>query len=597
MKYNNRCDIPDEYKVDLTELFLNEEDFNNEINALFNKIDEFNNYKNKVFLNLYDLLELDTDISKRIERLFIYANINNDTDLSNDTYNKYYGNVIKLNKKYSEITSYIIPELMKYNYSDVENLYKKDKRLLNYEVLLKDIFRKKEYILSDKEEKIISKLSDVFNIPEDTFSKLTDVDLKFGSIKDENNKKIEITNSNYATYLESFDRKVRKNAFKTLYKGYENIINTNSELLAGEVKLHNSIASVRGYKSSLEASLINNNVYSSVYKTLLKVLNKKLDIIYKQWDIRKKVLNLKDLHLYDTYVPLVEGYDKKYSFDEAKDLVIKALKPLGDDYVNVLNRAFCDRWIDVYPTKNKRMGGYCTACYLTHPYVFLNFDGRFDEVSTIAHELGHAMHYYYAIENNSYQNYSYTIFVAEVASQVNELLLSYYMLDNANDIEEKLYIVDELIKRFKASVVRQTMFSEFELNIHEMEQNGEVLTKNLFCDEYYKLNKKYFGNNVILDEEIKYEWSRIPHFYYNFYVYQYATGYIAAMKIAKDIYDRKPNARENYIKFLGLGCTMDPVSSLKVADVDLCDESVYEEAFIQFDNTLDLYEDLLKKEV
>lgn len=597
MKYKNREDIPYNYKIDLTELFKTEEDFNKEIEELYKYIDKIKLYKEKVYENLYELLELDTNISKRIERLFIYAHINNDIDLSNDKYNRYYGNVIKLNKKYSELSSYIIPELMKYEYNDIEKMYKKDKRLLEYEIILKDIFRKKEYVLSEKEEKIISKLSDIFNIPEDTFSKLTDVDLKFGCIKDNNNKKVEINNSNYATYLESSNRKVRKNAFKTLYKGYESIINTNSELISGEVKLHNSVASIRGYKSSLEASLINNDVDANVYKTLIKSISDNINIIHKQWQIRKKVLGVKDLHLYDTYVPLVDNYDKKYSFDEGQELVLKALKPLGEDYTNILKKAFDERWIDVYTTKNKRMGGYCTACYLTHPYVFLNFDGRFDEVSTIAHELGHAMHYYYAIENNSYQNYSYTIFVAEVASQVNELLLSYYMLDNASNKEEKLYIVDELIKRFKASVVRQTMFSEFELDIHEFEQKGEILTKDMLCNHYYELNKKYFGNKVKIDKEIMYEWSRIPHFYYNFYVYQYATGYIAAMKIAKEIYNNNTEALNNYKEFLKLGCKVNPVESLKIAGVDLTEEKVYTEAFKEFDSYLNNYEELLKKEV
>ena len=597
MKYKNREDIPYNYKIDLTELFKTEEDFNKEIEELYKYIDKIKLYKEKVYENLYELLELDTNISKRIERLFIYAHINNDIDLSNDKYNRYYGNVIKLNKKYSELSSYIIPELMKYEYNDIEKMYKKDKRLLEYEIILKDIFRKKEYVLSEKEGKIISKLSDIFNIPEDTFSKLTDVDLKFGCIKDNNNKKVEINNSNYATYLESSNRKVRKNAFKTLYKGYESIINTNSELISGEVKLHNSVASIRGYKSSLEASLINNDVDANVYKTLIKSISDNINIIHKQWQIRKKVLGVKDLHLYDTYVPLVDNYDKKYSFDEGRELVLKALKPLGTDYINILKKAFDERWIDVYPTKNKRMGGYCTACYLTHPYVFLNFDGRFDEVSTIAHELGHAMHYYYAIENNLYQNYSYTIFVAEVASQVNELLLSYYMLDNASNKEEKLYIVDELIKRFKASVVRQTMFSEIELDIHEFEQKGEILTKDMLCNHYYELNKKYFGNKVKIDKEIMYEWSRIPHFYYNFYVYQYATGYIAAMKIAKEIYNNNTEALNNYKEFLKLGCKVNPVESLKIAGVDLTEEKVYTEAFKEFDSYLNNYEELLKKEV
>lgn len=597
MKYNNRNEIPEKYKINLTELFDSNEKFLNEISLLEKEIDKIKKYKGTLLNNLYETLKLDTDIEKRLERLFIYAHINNDIDLSDDLYNKYYGMVIKLNREYSEYSSYIVPELMSYDYKDIEKLYDKDKRLLEYEIVLKDIFRKKKYILSEKEEKLLSMMSDTFSVPEDTFSKLTDVDLKFGNIKDENNKKVEITNNNYATYLESNNRKVRKNAFKTLYKGYENIINTNSELLSGEVKLHNRIAKIRGYNSSLEASLISNNVTDEVYKTLLKSIENNLSIIHKQWKIRKNVLEVDKLHIYDTYVPLVENYNKKYSFDEGKELVLNALKPLGDDYVGLLKKAFNERWIDVYPTKNKRMGGYCTACYLTHPYVFLNFDGRFDEVSTIAHELGHAMHYYYAINNNSYQNYGYTIFVAEVASQVNELLLSYYMLDEAKEKQEKLYIIDELLKRFKASVVRQTMFSEFELEIHNLEQNGEVLTKDLMCKNYYELNKKYYGKFVTVDKEIMYEWSRIPHFYYNFYVYQYATGYVAAMKIANDIYNKKENALENYKKFLKLGCTKDPVESLKVAGVDLTKKEIYDEAFKEFDKTLDLYTELLKKEV
>lgn len=597
MKYNNRNEIPEKYKINLTELFDSNEKFLNEISLLEKEIDKIKKYKGTLLNNLYETLKLDSDIEKRLERLFIYAHINNDIDLSYDLYNKYYGMVIKLNREYSEYSSYIVPELMSYDYKDIEKLFDKDKRLLEYEIVLKDIFRKKKYILSEKEEKLLSMMSDTFSVPEDTFSKLTDVDLKFGNIKDENNKKVEITNNNYATYLESNNRKVRKNAFKTLYKGYENIINTNSELLSGEVKLHNRIAKIREYNSSLEASLISNNVTDEVYKTLLKSIENNLSIIHKQWKIRKNVLEVDKLHIYDTYVPLVENYNKKYSFDEGKELVLNALKPLGDDYVGLLKKAFNERWIDVYPTKNKRMGGYCTACYLTHPYVFLNFDGRFDEVSTIAHELGHAMHYYYAINNNSYQNYGYTIFVAEVASQVNELLLSYYMLDNAKENQEKLYIIDELLKRFKASVVRQTMFSEFELEIHNLEQNGEVLTKDLMCKNYYELNKKYYGKYVTVDKEIMYEWSRIPHFYYNFYVYQYATGYVAAMKIANDIYSKKENALENYKKFLKLGCTKDPVESLKVAGVDLTKEEIYDEAFKEFDKTLDLYTELLKKEV
>ncbi len=593
MKYKSRNEVPEKYKVDTSDLFKSIEDFNKELKSLDQLSNKITEYQSIVYENLLEVLEFDNNISKRIERLFIYAHINNDVDLSDNTYNILYGQVIKLNKKYEEMSSYIIPELLKYEYSDIEKLYKNNELLKEYEITLKNIFREKQHFLSKEEETILNKISDTFMVPEDAFSKLTDVDLKFGKIKDESGKLVEITNSNYATYLESNNRNVRKNAFKTLYKGYESIINTNTELLSGKVKINNSIANIRKYSSALNASLSSNNVDNNVYKTLLKSINNNLNIIHKQWNDRKKIMGVKELHLYDTYVPMINEFNKKYTFEEGKNLVLNSLSVLGDDYINILKNAFNNRWIDVYPTKNKRMGGYCTTCYMTHPYVFLNFDERFDEVSTIAHELGHAMHYYYAMKNNNYQNYGYKIFVAEVASQVNELLLSYYMLDNSKEKNERLFIIDELIKRFKASVIRQTMFSEFELKIHELDQNGEILTKDLMCDEYFKLNKKYFGSHVVVDDEIKYEWSRIPHFYYNFYVYQYATGYISALKIAKDIYNKKSGALDSYKEFLKLGCTKDPVSSLKVAGVDLNDEKVFNEAFNEFDKLLSEYKNLL----
>ena len=593
MKYKSRNEVPEKYKVDTSDLFKSIEDFNKELKSLDQLSNKITEYQSIVYENLLEVLEFDNNISKRIERLFIYAHINNDVDLSDNTYNILYGQVIKLNKKYEEMSSYIIPELLKYEYSDIEKLYKNNELLKEYEITLKNIFREKQHFLSKEEETILNKISDTFMVPEDAFSKLTDVDLKFGKIKDESGKLVEITNSNYATYLESNNRNVRKNAFKTLYKGYESIINTNTELLSGKVKINNSIANIRKYSSALNASLSSNNVDNNVYKTLLKSINNNLNINDKQWNEKKKIMGVKELHLYDTYVPMINEFNKKYTFEEGKNLVLNSLSVLGDDYINILKNAFNNRWIDVYPTKNKRMGGYCTTCYMTHPYVFLNFDERFDEVSTIAHELGHAMHYYYAMKNNNYQNYGYKIFVAEVASQVNELLLSYYMLDNSKEKNERLFIIDELIKRFKASVIRQTMFSEFELKIHELDQNGEILTKDLMCDEYFKLNKKYFGSHVVVDDEIKYEWSRIPHFYYNFYVYQYATGYISALKIAKDIYNKKSGALDSYKEFLKLGCTKDPVSSLKVAGVDLNDEKVFNEAFNEFDKLLSEYKNLL----
>lgn len=593
-----RKDIESKYKIDTGDLFENDASFNKEIESLDNTVESIFEYKNHVLDNsdnLFKVLKQDVEISKRIERLYVYAHLNNDFDLADKNANELIGKVMKLNQEYSVLSSYIVPEITSKSWDIIESYINENPKLLEFKRTLKELFRLKSHILSDSEEQILSKLSDNFSLPDEIHTKLLDSDLEFGYIKDENNKKVQITTANYPTYIESKNRRVRKDAFNAFYKGYESVLNTTATSLIGEVKNNNALASIRKYNSALEASLKANDVDIKVYKTLVKSIENNIDIISRQWDIRKKVLKIDDLHIYDTMVSLVKDYDKKYTFEEAKHLTIEALSVLGKDYIDKIKEAFENGWIDVYPTKNKRSGGYCTACYLAHPYVFLNYDGRYDEVSTLVHELGHAMHYCYAINNNTYQDYGYSIFVAEVASQVNELLLSYYMLNNTTDKDQKLFILDEMMSRFKASVVRQTMFSEFEYKIHELEQNKTVLTKELFNEIYYDLNKKYYNNNIVIDEQIKYEWSRIPHFYYNFYVYQYSTGYIAALKIASDIYNEKPNALQNYLQFLKLGCTKNPVDSLKIAGVDLKDEHTFNDAFKEFSKTMDEFEKLIKE--
>lgn len=584
-----RAEIDNKYKIDLKDLYKNDKEFLKEledINDNIPKLSEFQGHILDSANSLLSLLKLDDEISSNLEKCYIYAHINNDFDLSEQRSNEFYGKVMKIYNEYSMTTSYIVPELLQSDYKVVEEYIKENNSLKKYERMLKNIYREKGHFLSKEEERILSIVSDAFRLPENAHSKLLDADLKFDTIKDENGKKVELTSSNWAKYLESKNRNVRKNAFKKFYKAYMGIKNTASELLATEVKNNNNIAKIRKYDSALDASLKNNEIDPKIYDSLIKHVHDNLDKTYEFWNLRKEILGVTNLHLYDTYVPLISIKEKEYTFEEGKDLVLKSLSVLGTDYIKVLNEAFDNNWIDVFPNKNKRSGGYCTAAYLSHPYVFLNFDNRYSEVSTIAHELGHAMHYYYSIKNNSYVDYSYSIFVAEVASQVNELLLSYYMLEHTDDNEEKLFILDELLKRFKASVIRQTMFAEFERDIHKDEQEGKVLTSEYLNDIYYKLNKKYFGTSVVVDKEIAYEWERIPHFYYNFYVYQYATGYIAAIKIAKDILNKKENALENYLKFLSLGCTMDPISELKVAGVDLNDDQVYADAFVEFENEI-----------
>ena len=592
-----RVEIDKKYKIDLKDLFKNDEEFLKGVDHLNKKIEEFEKFQGHLLdddKTLLEFLKLDDEISAKLEVCYVYAHLNNDFDLGEKRSNEFFGKAVKLYNKYSTNISYVIPELLQNDYKIIEKFINENKDLKQYERMLKNIFKEKSHFLSKEEERVLSVINDSFRTPENAYSKLLDADLTFESIKDEKGKKVELTSSNWAKYLESKNRNVRKNTFKKFYKSYINIRNTTTELLASEVKNNNNIAKLRKYDSALSASLESNDVNPQIYNSLINHIHNNLKKTYKYWDLRKKILGVSNLHIYDTYVPMVDANEKEYSFEEAKELVLNALSILGDDYTKVLNEAFNNNWIDVFPTKNKRSGGYCTAVYNSHPYVFLNFDNRYGEVSTIAHELGHAMHSYYSIKNNNYVDYSYSIFVAEVASQVNEIILSDYMIKNSKDKQEKLFILDELLKRFKASVIRQAMFAEFEKEIHEQEQNGVVLTSEYLNDLYYKLNKLYFGPSVEIDKEIAFEWERIPHFFYNFYVYQYSTGYIAALKIAKDIINKKENALENYLKFLSLGCTMDPVSELKVAGVDLTKDEVYNEAFEEFEKEIEEFEKIYK---
>lgn len=594
-----RDQIQEKYKVNIKEMFETEEEFLNEIAVLNDDIKKISDYEGHILQDanhLLKLLELSEELDKKVERVYIYANINNDFDLGNERSNENYGKAFKLYQEYSTLSSFVVPELLESEFNVIEKYICEEPKLKRFERFLKEIFRVKKHVLSKKEEYIISKFSDILKASEDAYSKLTDVDLTFGKVKDENNKTVELSESNWAELIESKDRNVRKKVFKKFFGAYHSIINTTNELLATNVKKNNILANIRNYPSALEAALDSNNIDIKVYNSLMDAINENLNIIYRQWEIRKKVLGITDLHLYDTYVPLVEEYDKKYTYEEGSRLILDALRVLGEDYSAILTQSFNENWIDVFPNKNKRGGAYCTCCYMAHPYVLTNFNGRYGDVSTIAHELGHAMHYYYALKNNEFSDYGYSIFVAEVASQVNEILLALHVLNTSEDKKEKIFILDELIKHFKSSVVRQSMFAEFERTIHAKEQEGEVLTCANLCSTYYDINKKYFGNGVIVDDEIRYEWSRIPHFYYNFYVYQYSTGYIAALKIANDIYNRKENALENYMKFLKLGCTVDPVASLKVAGVDLTYKKTFDDAFDMFNKQMDEFEKMIEKE-
>ena len=592
-----RKDFKEELKWNVKDLYLSEDDYEKDYQYIKDQLKEYEKYQGHILDNenvLYEVLDFDSQVGKILEKIYVYAHINNDSDTTDVKYQAMFGKAYQLYEEYNEVTSFIIPEILKGEYELILEYINKNPKLKDYERVLKNIFRMKKYVLSDKEEKILSSLSTTFSMPDQVYSYLTDADMKFGTIKDGNGKKQELNERTYHEFIESNDRVVRKQAFTKLFSTYGEFKNTYASLLASEVNNHNKVAQIRGYENARVASLYGNEIPVSIYDRLITTVRKNVAPLSRFWKLKKKALGVRTLHLYDTYTALTSTSTKKYTEKEAEELLYQALNVLGEDYVHDLKQAFQERWIDFCPNDGKRGGAYCTACYSAHPYVLLSYNGTLEDVSTLAHELGHAMHYYYAIKNQSYQDYGYSIFVAEVASQVNQILLSKYLLKNTNDREEKKYLLDHLIRDFKATIYRQTMFADFENTIHEAQQNGEVLTHEYLCNTYYKLNQEYMGKNIVVDDLVKYEWERIPHFYMDFYVYQYATAYAAAIKIAMDILNGKIRARENYLEFLGLGATKTPIDSLKVAGVDMTKEETLNEAFAYFEDLILELEELYK---
>ena len=595
MKQKLREEISNEYKWDLEAIYKNKEEFEDELKKIEQEIDKIDKYKDILMessSNLLECLELDTNISRCLSKAHTYANCYFDSDTGNASYQEMLGKVNNLYQKYSEKISFIEPSILKCDYNTIQKYMEEAPKLKSYERNLKEIYRFKKYILSDNEEKIISNLEKALDSSSTTYESLTDTDMTYGNIIDENGESVELTDSNYNKYIKSNDRRVRKEAFDEIYRVYSNFKNTICSTIKGNIEANISIAKIRGYNSSIEASLFSDNIDVSVYNNLIDTVSNNLSSLFKYYDLKKKILGLDEMHLYDTYVSIINEKPREYTFDEAKELVKKALSVLGDKYINDLNNAFTEKWIDIYNNKGKRGGAYSGGSYDTYPYVLLNFEGTLNDVSTLAHELGHSMHSYYSRLNNSYQDSNYKIFVAEVASTVNELLLSKYLLKNTSDKCKKLIILNNLLDLFKATIFRQTMFAEFEKNIYEKHEKGEILTAELLCNDYYELNKKYFGNSVYIDDEIKYEWERIPHFYYYFYVYKYATGLSAACYIVNGILSGSKDALDNYLKFLTLGGSMDPLDELKVAGIDMTKPEAILSAIHMFDEVLEEFEQL-----
>lgn len=595
MKEKLRSEIEEKYKWDLTKIYENDEEWEKDYKEVSSNLKDIEKYKGKILESANTLFEMVTtyfNVARKVEKVYIYAHLNYDAETGNTKYQNYDGMVKNLYRDFGVISSYIEPELLESDYSKIEEYYKEVPALLDYKNFFIEIFRYKDHVLSEKEETIISKLSNVLSNAEDTYEKLTDTDLSLGKIKDEEGNIVKLNDSNYGKYISSKDRRVRFDAFTNMYKGYSSVKNTIASTMYGAVNSNVVIANLKNYDSAIKASLYADNVTTDIYDNLIKTVNNNLDTLFKYYSLRKDVLGLTELHLYDLYANLIESAEKKYTFEEAKDIVLNALKPLGENYVKDATKAFTERWVDVYPNETKRSGAYSGGCYDTYPYMLLNYQGRLNDVSTLAHELGHSMHSYYSRKNNSYQDADYKIFVAEVASTVNELLLCKYLLKESNDKEVKLSILNRLMELFKGTIYRQTMFAEFEKDMYEIVEKGNIFTWEDLSNMYYDLNKKYFGNDVVVDEDIKYEWSRIPHFYYNFYVYKYATGLSAACFIVDNILSGKENALESYLEFLSAGSKYYPLEELKIAGVDMTDPKVVESAIKMFDEAINEFNEL-----
>ena len=594
MKQKKRSEIDVLDTWDLTLIFKDNNEFEHTLAKVKKEMYKLGDFKGKILESsdtLLSFLELSDEIERMLYKLYYYAHLNLDVDTTNTFYQDMEGKITNLLQEESVLTSFVLPELLKGDYSVVLKYIDQNPKLEKYRFNLECVYRYQKHSLSEENEKLLSTISKSF-IASDTFEALTDADMTFGNII-VNGEEVELTESNYGVFIRSRDRDVRKQAFERLLGTYSNYKNTLAKTFSGNVDLLTSMAKVKNFNSSLEASLYADNISVDVYNRLIDIVNKHLPVLYRYYDLEKERLGLSELHLYDIYTPIVSNIDKKYRFEEAKELVMSALSVLGDDYINNLSRAFSERWIDKYNNKGKRSGAYSSGFYDTKPYVLLNYEGKYGDVTTLAHELGHSMHTFYSCQNEPYNLSSYNIFVAEVASTVNELLLIHYLIKNSSNKEEKLFLLNQLIELYKGTIFRQVMFAEFERNMHAYVEDGGILTNEYLCKEYYSLVKKYFGENVCCDELIQNEWMRIPHFYYDFYVYKYAIGLSCATKIVDGILSGSEKMREDYLNFLKTGGSMHPSQELLVAGVDIHDENLYVNAINKFNEYIDLFREIM----
>lgn len=564
--------------------------------ALKQEIEAFAERKGEIasdIANLGPVLKTCYELSRRLDKLYVYARMRSDQDTGNTFYQAMSSKAQSLAVSFGSASSFLEPEVLEYGEDTVRQAIQKQEGLDAYERVLTEMLRHKAHTLDARTEQILAEARNMAGVPASVFNVFSNADLTFPDAVLKDGTRVPITNSNFVSLLESPDRELRKAVFTAYYKQLGGFANTVAGMLEGNVRQAVFYARQRKYSSNRASYLDDSHIPEEVYDNLIEAVHGALGAMYRYVAIRKKVLGVDELHMYDVYTPLFHAANRTYSIDEAKRLVKEGLRPMGEEYLSILQEGFDNRWIDVYPNKGKRGGAYSSGCYDTQPFVLLNFQETLDNVFTLAHEMGHSIHSYYSRNNQPYQTADYRIFVAEVASTCNEALLIHDMLQKTQDRAERAYLINHYLDTFKGTLFRQTMFAEFELKIHQMGEKGIPLTAEALCDLYLNLNRQYFGPDMVSDEEISREWMRIPHFYTPFYVYQYATGFSAAIALSSRILKYGEPAVEQYKSFLKGGGSKDPIDLLKMAGVDMTTRKPVEDALARFEELVGELEGLI----
>ncbi|RNF38479.1 oligoendopeptidase F [Planococcus salinus] len=596
-KIITRDQVPEELTWKLEDIYETDQAWEQEFTAVAELSEKAASYQGTLQKNaeaLYEVLVYKDELSQRLRKLYTYAHMRYDQDTTNSTYQGMDSRIKSLAAKISAGLSFLVPEILELDEAVLNSYIEEHEGLHLYRHAMEELNAMRPHVLPAEQEALLAQMSEVVSSPSETFSMLNNADLEFPEIENEDGERVQITHGNYIRFLESDNRRVREDAFKAVYATYGKFRNTFSSTLSGNIKRDNVNARVRYYSSAREAALSDDHIPETVYDNLVETVNNNLHLLHRYAALRKEVLGLDQVHMWDMYTPLVKEVEMEIPYEKAKSTMLKGLEALGEEYVGIVEKGLNNRWVDVLENKGKRSGAYSSGSYGTNPYILMNWQDNVDNLFTLAHEFGHSVHSYYTRANQPYVYGDYSIFVAEVASTTNEALLNEYMVKATDNEQERIYLLNHWLDGFRGTVFRQTMFAEFEHLIHQMDQNGEALTADRLTEVYYDLNKKYFGEEVAIDEEIGLEWARIPHFYYNYYVFQYATGFSAATALSKAILEDGQPAVDRYInEFLKAGSSDYPIEVLKKAGVDMTESGPVEAACKVFEQKLDELEKLL----